>query len=71
MSVDVDDSSDESAANAAASDGGYRVDERLQDHDTRITKLERWRERITGGLMVLSAIVGSGVLGGIIVQLLF
>lgn len=34
---------------------------RLDNHDSRLSDLERFRERVKGGLMVLSFLVGSGV----------
>lgn len=34
--------------------------ERLEDHDSRITNLERWRARVEGALATLAFILGSG-----------
>lgn len=34
---------------------------RVEDHDRRITALERWRERALGGAAVIGAIVGFGL----------
>ena len=38
-----------------------RLEERGQDRDLRLTKVERFQERVIGGLIVASAILGGGL----------
>jgi hypothetical protein len=37
--------------------------QRIDSHDTRITQLERWMERVKGGIAVLAFLIGSGLIG--------
>jgi hypothetical protein len=43
---------------------------RLDNHDQRLTDLERFKERVKGGLMVISFLIGSGVVTAIAFSLI-
>jgi hypothetical protein len=43
---------------------------RLDNHDERLTQLERFKEQAKGGLLVLSFLVGSGAFTAFLVNII-
>lgn len=47
---------------------GSRVHTRLNEHDRRLSTLERWKERVMGAISMLAFILGSAGLGALALE---